>query len=1313
MNEFNLKYNVVKELPDYEDTSFLVQKKNSNDLYVFTRIWSSSTFGFDEIKTLFHNSRRTVSKHVARYVDAGQLLWINSEPVQSAGYFLVSPFFGEESLAGELNLKPGKLQTILYGVAITLRELADRQCRHGNLIPSNVIITKDNPVLINTSAWSGALKPSPIHEINKLLKCLERRGVTVGKAADKAITYLKSRTDPWQESKSFFKDLYEDPTSWILNIEHMPQRVIEGIEYSARDLQNCINVTGRWDSGLKTVIDEVIVERQLTGKCVIDITVSPESELFRLFPGTGLVQNGTREQIYNDIIDISLKHPLDLVLRVESRLEHNELKEIENFLRLISTGRITTLLISERDIPINDLYKVRLKIPPIDTMILRRRFCGSPGGEFPDFLTKDATPAEFFQIFFQNSKKVSMPVDKNRSDLFWTASALPGISLKAASAASGKIPESFIGNPELGQYLTTSLSGSRLWCRRKLPISTVMKEKITETLLYSGCTRIQEVRWLLRNSKGEDEKTSIILAEFWAEEKYRLEFEQEIPFLSEAARLFYLYDEEISRRIILDVLWNTYGKTETIKTFYDSLKPQDMPGDRMGLLMKLLNASVHKASGNTEKAVDIAFQILEEEWIPEISEELALTTILFAGSKLPEEVRKKSEIIIDKLLDWLDNQRKTDLVSSVLVTKATCFVWCDQKEKALTLLKRINPPDENTHPHTAFIFYWLMSYIEEEIEEDNLENVFNNMNRAYYIAKSNGFSSAIIGALHNRSLLANRLGNYNAAETAGEMDQIIKMSCELKDRYQLVLSCVDAMHLNLSLMNRSIVEKLLSRIDELFEILPDYLMDLLSKVLIRFFLLKGTPETAVDYLRKLEKKFTEPCISFRISFLHDILSEQNKQNGNIGEGNISSILAANLRLSRNLCSHGEWLACLRNLPEHAEETEEKLTGNLRNGSLVQAYCILVLMIARNTLSKNFMRKKKKLFEALDIRYRKAGFVLDNHGRTPLETVLRFTQHEDVADAGEGEILSGNTIRSAIELSRWIISEIGLDYLWVLKKSITGITSICSFPDSSVSHRVSWVNKAIDYADETGKPWIDITGTGWSRGDPQPGVVAVNIGERESIRHRKNSHPGYYGLFIVAENVSPGRAISRKNLRVLLNYSGILASLADYQTTEDYLKHDGLSGLLLKESWTEQCRSILANPEAKPAMLAIVDIDEFKNINDTLGHDTGDKIIKDIAGILVRSLRDIDVLGRYGGDEFVLLVQNITPESAQKILKRILGAIRSEIKISGPRTTASIGYAMVPEDAETLSLAFLCADRALYRSKSMGGNKLIRGSLPDK
>ena len=123
-------------------------------------------------------------------------------------------------------------------------------------------------------------------------------------------------------------------------------------------------------------------------------------------------------------------------------------------------------------------------------------------------------------------------------------------------------------------------------------------------------------------------------------------------------------------------------------------------------------------------------------------------------------------------------------------------------------------------------------------------------------------------------------------------------------------------------------------------------------------------------------------------------------------------------------------------------------------------------------------------------------------------------------------------------------------------------------------------------------------------------------------------------------------------------------------------------------------------------VAIADIDYFKKINDSFGHDSGDLVLRKIAHILEHKLRVTDYIGRYGGEEFLILLPNTPKENCHTALERVREKIENSNMIHAElKTTISIGVAKAKPD-DTHETIFKRADEALYKAKKRGRNRIV-------
>jgi diguanylate cyclase (GGDEF)-like protein len=160
--------------------------------------------------------------------------------------------------------------------------------------------------------------------------------------------------------------------------------------------------------------------------------------------------------------------------------------------------------------------------------------------------------------------------------------------------------------------------------------------------------------------------------------------------------------------------------------------------------------------------------------------------------------------------------------------------------------------------------------------------------------------------------------------------------------------------------------------------------------------------------------------------------------------------------------------------------------------------------------------------------------------------------------------------------------------------------------------------------------------------------------------------------------------------------------------------DALSGCLNRRAFFAEAERLFAQAVAKREPLACImtDIDRFKSINDRFGHPVGDEVIKRVAAILGDGLREHDLLGRYGGEEFCIVLPDSSLEQAQRVAERL----REHVEHSGnatvraverPTVTSSFGVSVLAAQDADLAALVERADQALYAAKEAGRNRVIR------
>ena len=190
----------------------------------------------------------------------------------------------------------------------------------------------------------------------------------------------------------------------------------------------------------------------------------------------------------------------------------------------------------------------------------------------------------------------------------------------------------------------------------------------------------------------------------------------------------------------------------------------------------------------------------------------------------------------------------------------------------------------------------------------------------------------------------------------------------------------------------------------------------------------------------------------------------------------------------------------------------------------------------------------------------------------------------------------------------------------------------------------------------------------------------------------------------------------------LRLSGTIQDISERKITEEKIRrlayHDSLTGLLNRNSFQERLETALCLAKRNNRIMAVLylDLDNFKRINDTLGHDSGDLLLKIVAKCLIESTRKSDAIARLknnqndaevarlGGDEFTILLSEIKqPEDAGLVAQRILEKLSGPVPLNGHNVfaTPSIGISVFPEHAENSSTLLKNADTAMYHAKQCG------------
>ena len=197
----------------------------------------------------------------------------------------------------------------------------------------------------------------------------------------------------------------------------------------------------------------------------------------------------------------------------------------------------------------------------------------------------------------------------------------------------------------------------------------------------------------------------------------------------------------------------------------------------------------------------------------------------------------------------------------------------------------------------------------------------------------------------------------------------------------------------------------------------------------------------------------------------------------------------------------------------------------------------------------------------------------------------------------------------------------------------------------------------------------------------------------------------YGLFLsnfARDNLSIQGFFALLFFPVVIIFSIVMLAI---NHSRRYFKElairDGLTGLYNHRFFQTALQAEVTKQDNTSISLLMIDIDDFKFLNDTHGHQAGDQVLIELADILSSSIRDTDIAARYGGEEFTVILPGIGPKEAFKVAERIGNRVKAKGKC-----TVSIGVSSLPEHASTIEDLIRGADQALYRAKSLSKDRAI-------
>ena len=337
----------------------------------------------------------------------------------------------------------------------------------------------------------------------------------------------------------------------------------------------------------------------------------------------------------------------------------------------------------------------------------------------------------------------------------------------------------------------------------------------------------------------------------------------------------------------------------------------------------------------------------------------------------------------------------------------------------------------------------------------------------------------------------------------------------------------------------------------------------------------------------------------------------------------------------------------------------------------------------------------------------AGSRAERNADLLLLTATQLQDHRNIADLGASLCTAASHILGTkrVALVRWNAARAAGEVAYSIRGHLIAAGSVVT-PDSQVG--------AVCVGDY---PVLIEDATGRDRG-----FVVFGGEETEHLLGALAIVPlrgmdGVIGALVMeSESPIPITPTDAKNLRLL----GVMAAHAletvwEIEEINRRARTDSLTGLANRQQFEERLSRIVmeTNRFGGSCTLVVADIDQFKQVNDTYGHQVGDEVLKRVSAALQAEVRNVDLCARYGGEEMALLLPQTDLSGGCQLAERLRSAVGGRPFVIGGRdihVTISLGVATYPEGARDRDELFTAADRALYGAKRTGRDRVVAGGL---
>ena len=383
-------------------------------------------------------------------------------------------------------------------------------------------------------------------------------------------------------------------------------------------------------------------------------------------------------------------------------------------------------------------------------------------------------------------------------------------------------------------------------------------------------------------------------------------------------------------------------------------------------------------------------------------------------------------------------------------------------------------------------------------------------------------------------------------------------------------------------------------------------------------------------------------------------------------------------------------------------------------SLVEGGKVTGQDLARFQMERGDFGADNERVEAHARGYIAAGVVRDTPDR-----YMRKSHSGRTLEIKTLELPSGGVVRTYADVTHFVEAQAALHESEVRFRSLTALSSDWYWEQDENFRFVRVDGRAFDSNEVSRAAYIGRTR--WEAGDH--GLTQAQWAEHQSVLQAHQTFRNFEMQRTGTTGIVSWTSISGLPIfdaqEVFRGYRGIGRDITEYKRNEDESRrlafYDALTGLPNRRLLLDRLSQALVTTarNLRQAALLFIDLDNFKDLNDTMGHDLGDRLLEKVANRLVTCVRQGDTVARFGGDEFVVMLEALNPDlgsaitQVQTVGEKILAAFNQPFDLSGKEhySTSSIGIAVFSGQQQSMDEVLKRADLAMYQAKAAGRNTL--------